>query len=64
VLVPRGAAVEAALEDLGNGADGASCGRWRVVYRDEGYSVFMRGENADGLPVVDRTGQCVRPGFP
>jgi hypothetical protein len=37
---------------------------WRLVYRDDGYSVVARREVVPQLPITDRTGQPISASFP
>jgi hypothetical protein len=44
-------------------ADGSSRG-WKLVYQDDGYSLFVKRQIAEGLPVADRRGERIVATFP
>lgn len=60
ILAPTGGALAANLRN----ARGQSKPRWEVVYRDDGYSVFLRRSMAKRQPYLNRSGQPIWGAFP
>jgi hypothetical protein len=61
VFVPRSSPLEELLEQTDT-TDSAT--PWRLVYRDDGFSLYARPDLSPSLPVVDRTGQPIAVQFP
>ncbi|MBN2475083.1 MAG: hypothetical protein JXB62_10780 [Pirellulales bacterium] len=64
VLVARGCPLDAAFEAACGQADPDAPFDWRLVYRDDGFSLFARSDFAAGWPRVDRRGKPIPAGFP
>jgi hypothetical protein len=64
VLVPRGSPLDGAMEQLAGVALQDAAPHWCLIYRDDGFSLFVRGELARRLPAVDRTGERLPGTFP
>jgi hypothetical protein len=61
VLVPRSSPLENLLEQT---VTAESDSQWKLVYRDDGFSLYARRDLTPGLPVVDRSGQKMAARFP
>lgn len=61
ILVPCGHRLEQRLATLMN-ADGSAA--WQMVYRDDGFVIYVGTLAAHDLPIVDRTGQILVADFP
>ncbi len=62
VLVPRWSPILKMLQTAEPG--GETHKRWVQVYQDDGYSLFVRGNLFERLPIVDRTGRSIKAEFP
>ena len=61
VLVPR----PNPLEGLFKQAEASDAGsKWKLVYRDDGFSLYARQDLTPRLPIVDRSGQKIAVSFP
>jgi hypothetical protein len=61
VLVPRSSPLENLLEQT---VTAESDSQWRLVYRDDGFSLYARQDLTPRLPIVDRSGQKMAARFP
>jgi hypothetical protein len=61
VLVPRQSSLDSLLSHDSGAGDAIS---WRLVYRDDGFSVFVRGATSPHLPMTDRSGERIVGRFP
>lgn len=64
VLVPRHSPLEKLLEQSVISTQKEIVLEWRKVYIDDGFSLFVRSEIADGLPVIDNRGKPITASFP
>jgi hypothetical protein len=64
VLVPRSSPLDELIEKLNQPTGQGKCIDWRRVYVDDGFSLFVRTELADHLPVLDRRGKPIPVIFP
>jgi hypothetical protein len=61
ILVPRGSPLEEKLDKDECESPGD---RWRTVYRDRGYSLYLPASRSADLPVADRTDEILEGTFP